>query len=394
MKIAVFTDSNINQQTTVATHISILKSGLQKLGHEVMIVTCDLEVDTRYTQGQTVFFPSKISNNVYGQSAKAMKLFGLTRLIDTFAPDVVHIETYGKMGMAGLQYARKRNLPLLATLHSLHDVVSGYEVNPFFDKFIRRRNEYRLKKVLNHCDIVTSASRKNAGIIKNLGLKFRVRIIPFCVDISMFKPLYSIDSGVGAIRQDLAIPEGNSVIIFSGRLNPDDNVDKLLEDWSKAIDENDQLQLLIIGSGREAAALAEKAKQLGISDQVTFTGEMPRDELTMCFAMCKAFVSACTSATLKSSPLEAIACGVPAILKINSANADILINGVNGFTYNQPEELGEIIHKLAKIDSDGEVLMKKLVSKTAANLTDINQAQALLSCYELAKEKHEKQKGK
>lgn len=394
MKIAVFTDSNINQQTTVSAHVAILKSGLQKLGHEVLIVTCDLEIDNRYTQGQVVFLPAKISYNLYGQSAKAVKLLGVTRLIDAFAPDIVHIETFGRIGLAGVQYARKRNLPLVATLHNLHDATCGYEVNRLIDKFIQRRNEKRLKKSLSHCAIVTSASRKNARIIKDMGLKFRVRTIPFCVDTGMFKPLYSIDSGVGAIRESLHIPQENSIIVFSGRLNSDDHVDKLLEDWSKTVSESDKLQLLIIGSGREAAALSEKAKLLGINDQVTFVGEMPRDELCMCFAMCKAFVSACESATLKISPLEAIACGIPAVLKAGSANADIIISGVNGFTYSEPNELGEILRKLAKIDSDGEVLMKKLVSKTAATLTDINQAQALLSCYELAKEKHEKPKSR
>nr|WP_319488254.1 glycosyltransferase [uncultured Caproiciproducens sp.] len=390
MKIAVFTDSYINQQSAVSANITILKNGLQKLGHEVLIVSCELEADDCFTQEQTVFCPARISDSLYGQSPKKMKLWSVTRLTDQFAPEIVHIVTFGNMGMHGLRYAKKHGLPVLTTLYNLHDAIDGYGANSLIKRFNLRKSRKKLFKLLSHSDVVTSASRKNSVIVRNLKLKCRVRNVPFCVDLDLFKPLYSIDSGVDALRQKLHIAKEKSIMVFSGRLTDDNCVDRLFENWGKCISINDNLQLLIVGTGREAAFWAEKAKLLGISNQITFAGELPHEELCTCFAMCKAFVSACGAAAVKSSPVEAIACGIPVLLKKGSANADLIAEGVNGFTYSEPAEFGRLVKKLATMDGDGEVLMKKLVSKTAANLTDINQAKAFVSCYELAVEKYGK----
>ncbi|WP_312693055.1 glycosyltransferase [Caproiciproducens sp.] len=388
MKIAVFTDSYINQPSAVSANIAVLKSGLQKLGHEMLTVSCELEADDCYMQGQTVFCPAKISAGLYGQSPKDNRLRTVARLTDQFAPEVVHIVTFGAMGMYGLQYARKRGLPVLTTLYNLHDATDGYGPNSFIEKIHLRRSQKRLFRLLSQSDAVTSASRKNSMIVRDLKLKCRVRNVPFCVDLDLFKPLYSIDSGVEALRQKLHVAKEKSIVVFSGSLTDDCGADRLFENWSKCVSINDNLHLLVAGTGKESAALIEKAKLLGISDQVTFAGELQREELCTCFAMCRAFVSACETAAIKSSPVEAIACGIPVLLKKGSANADLITEGVNGFTYGEPAEFGQLVKKLAKMDSEGEVLMKKLVSKTAAALTDINQAKAFVSCYELAVEKH------
>ena len=45
--------------------------------------------------------------------------------------------------------------------------------------------------------------------------------------------------------------------------------------------------------------------------------------------MCKAFVSASDSITMEAAPIEAIASGLPVILRPASANADLIISGVN-----------------------------------------------------------------
>ena len=150
----------------------------------------------------------------------------------------------------------------------------------------------------------------------------------------------------------------------------------------------DDLRLILVGSGPDAAELHERARVLGIGDKVFFAGSLTRDDLSLCFSVCKAFVSASDSITMEAAPIEAIASGLPVILRPASANAELIISGVNGFSYETPDELGDIVKKLAQLDADGELLMRKLVSKTAASLTDLNQAKALVSCYEMALGRH------
>ena len=165
-------------------------------------------------------------------------------------------------------------------------------------------------------------------------------------------------------------------------------MDDLLAFWSKAVALRDDLRLILVGSGPDAAELHERARVLGVGDKVFFAGSLTRDDLSLCFSVCKAFVSASDSITMEAAPIEAIASGLPVILRPASANADLIISGVNGFSYETSDELGDIVKKLAQLDADGELLMRKLVSKTAASLTDLNQAKALVSCYEMAFGRH------
>ena len=99
----------------------------------------------------------------------------------------------------------------------------------------------------------------------------------------------------------------------------------------------DTLRLIIAGDGPQMNYLKNLALEYGIMSQVTFTGELSQEELNTCFAVCDVFVSATGSMTMKASPLEAIACGVlTVIIPKKSANADIVIEGQNGFTYENP----------------------------------------------------------
>ena len=50
MKIAIFCESYLAQTNSVETHVSILASGLKKLGHEVLVVTSDLETEECYEE--------------------------------------------------------------------------------------------------------------------------------------------------------------------------------------------------------------------------------------------------------------------------------------------------------------------------------------------------------
>ena len=91
-------------------------------------------------------------------------------------------------------------------------------------------------------------------------------------------------------------------------------MDQLLYYWKKCVKPTDTLRLIIAGDGPQMNYLKNFTLEYGIMSQVTFTGELSQEELNTCFAVCDVFVSATGSMTMKASPLEAIACGVPVII--------------------------------------------------------------------------------
>ena len=51
MRIALFTETYLPQINGVVTHVKTLKDGLERLGHEVMVVTADSSTSRHYLQG-------------------------------------------------------------------------------------------------------------------------------------------------------------------------------------------------------------------------------------------------------------------------------------------------------------------------------------------------------
>ena len=55
MKIVLFTETYLPYINGVVTHIKALKDGLEKLGHQVLVVTADPNVDTHILDNGVIF---------------------------------------------------------------------------------------------------------------------------------------------------------------------------------------------------------------------------------------------------------------------------------------------------------------------------------------------------
>jgi len=74
-----------------------------------------------------------------------------------------------------------------------------------------------------------------------------------------------------------------------------------------------ELDLVIIGNGPERAALEALARELGVSDRVTFAGVMAQEDLRHYFGAADALVLASSREGWANVLLESMACGTPVI---------------------------------------------------------------------------------
>jgi 1,2-diacylglycerol 3-alpha-glucosyltransferase len=385
MKIALFSGAG-DVKCAASTYISVLKSGLEKAGHQVLLVTADPAIDDCFSQDGKIYCPAKVTPSLYGMSVRTSLLGPMEELLNNFRPDVVHVVTLDEMGLAGLKYAQKRSLPMVTTIHNLHDALEGYGVNKAYGNLAKMKVRSTVRKIVTESDLVCSPSALTQGLLQELDIACEVRRSPYCVDLENFCPTEATLS----IKKRLGIPDNSTCYVFAGRLLDDCGLDELLEDWNASVPAVDSLHLLIAGSGSNTALFAEKVKMLSLAHQVTFLGELSHRELNDCFACCRAFISAGRSSAIKASPLEAQAAGLPVILHKESANAELVRDGINGFTFDSPARFGELLHKMADLDHEGEVLLRKLVRKSAVNLSDKNLAAIMEQTYEDAKKIHRK----
>ena len=79
-----------------------------------------------------------------------------------------------------------------------------------------------------------------------------------------------------------------------------------------------------------------------------------------------------------------MAAGLPVLLHEDSANAELVRDGVNGFLFHDAQRLGEILRQLETLDQEGIHLLHTLVRKSAQNLSDVNLAEGMLDTYAVA----------
>ena len=121
MRIALFTETYLPQINGVVTHVKTLKDGLERLGHEVMVVTADSSTSRHYLQGDVLYCPATRLKRLYNYCAALPISNTRLRYIRRFNPDVIHIHTEFGVGISGVVAAKILNIPLEYTLHNMLD---------------------------------------------------------------------------------------------------------------------------------------------------------------------------------------------------------------------------------------------------------------------------------
>lgn len=389
MKIAIFTETYLPQSSAVETQVLLLAQSLIRLGHEVLVVSSDVESDECYLEQNAAFCPAKLAPTVYGQSGKRSKLNHLKDFVDEFDPDIIHLFTFCEIGGLGLKYALSHDLPLITTVQNIHDISEGFYGKRLMGLLSKKACQSNYRRALAFSDLVTSPSQKILRKIRPLCKHKQMMTSPLCVDTELFRKAPSLGKEVDSVRRRLGV-NGKTGILFVGTLGKDNQVDTLLEQWAKLSKEQIKLHLSIVGSGPELEELKSRANLLGISSRVTFTGEMSREQIAICYRLCSVFFSASDSDAVKAAPIEAILSGLPVIVPKSSATAELLTEGVNGFSYDEETDIIGLLKKFSGLDTEKEALLRKLVAGTMEKLTLEEQTGQFVQCYALSQKHHYK----
>jgi len=198
-------------------------------------------------------------------------------------------------------------------------------------------------------------------------------------------PITVIPNGVNTRDIADAPAEGpSSDIIYVGRLLVHKRLDLLLEAVAELRGRHPKLSCLIIGSGPERERLRKLTATLMLEDHVTFTGEVPEDNVYGFLKKSKVFVLPSLREGFGMSVLEALACGVPAVVvrAPYSAAHEIVADGVNGIVAEpSPRSLAEAISSLLE-DPAKRGLMAEAAQQAASQCDWAVIAQKSLGIYE------------
>lgn len=389
MRIGIFTDQYYPAVSGVVTSIETLEAGLRNLGHDVYIITSiDL---TRLKENEIEEYnrKSKYILNIPGKHYPLKKLKGyrFCKIKNEYINDVkklnldiIHVQTEFSISKLAIKCSKVLNIPMIHTFHTLFDdylsYVSGL-FNKIFPNMMHNILVNRFLKPVSKQSLIEIVPTKKVYDKRNhykLGINNDIRIIPTGINL---------DSFLNSQRDEMLINKyhlvGRFVYLFVGRLSEEKSIKNLIDAY-KAVASDDNA-LLIVGDGPQANELKKYTNELKLENNIIFTGFIKWDEISKYYALGDLFLCDSKSETQGLTYLEALASGLPLLVRSDSCLNDLLKENVNGISYNNIDEL---ISKMKFLKNNDKLLksLKENARISTKNYTDKIFVKRILDVYE------------
>lgn len=201
----------------------------------------------------------------------------LEALVRELKPDILHAHSPVLNAIPALRVGRRLGLPVVYEIRAFWedaavDHGSTHEGSLRY-RATRALETWALKRV-DHAFTICEGLR--ADIVARGIPAARVTVIPNAVNVEEFQLSGAPDE---ALRAQLGL-SGCTTLGFVGSFYAYEGLDLLLAALPELLQRRPELRLLLVGGGPQEANLKAQAQQLGVADQVVFTGRVPHSEVS------------------------------------------------------------------------------------------------------------------
>jgi len=359
MRIGIFTETYAPYISGLVTSEIMLKKALEKLGHEVYVVTANLEdFHYRYDEKEKILKIPGVPTGIYDSRLTSIYPVRAVNKIRKWNLDVIHSQTEFGIGTFARLLAKQLNIPLVHTYHTMYEDYVHYITKGYFNKSSKKIVEYL---TLFYCDKTVSElivpTKKAYDLFKEkYNVDREVHIIPTGIEIERFYDENIDKEKLTKLKKKLKINKDDFIGIFIGRLGQEKNIVFLLDAVKDLKEKLPNFKFLLVGDGPDFDLYKDIIKEYNIEDRVIMTGKVPWEEVPYYYHLADIFLTASHTETQGLTVIEAMASGsVPVCVKDESFE-NAIIDKVDGMLFETKKECNEIITKLY---NDRE-LVKKL----------------------------------
>jgi glycosyltransferase involved in cell wall biosynthesis len=296
-------------------------SAIVQGGHEAYYLK--LERNLRQTEDRPV--PSQVEQISWTGGKREFRwsdiprlTFDLRRVVRKIKPNLIHA---GPIQTCAL-------LAVLSGFHPLLTMSWGFDLMQ--DVHRSWWTEWATHYVLRNSTFYTSDAQVTRDKAVTYGMNpEHTCVIPWGVDLNHFKPRSSENENCPT----KSVNAKSFVILTNRSWEPRYGVDVLAKAFVQAARQNENLSLILLGGGSQAAIIRSILIGGGVLERVHFGGQISHRDLPDWYHMSNLFVSPSHVDGASVSLMEALACGLPALVSDIPGNKEWVNEGVNGWLY-------------------------------------------------------------
>lgn len=321
-------------------------AALAQTNHEVFYLR--LEANQRQVEDRPV--PSEIRQIRWPADSRRFRWrdlprlrAGLQRVLADVRPDLLHA---GPVQTCAFLSALAGFRPLL-TMSWGFDLMQDVDRNAWWSwvtRYTLRRSTYFVS---------------DAQVTRNKAVAYGMKpdctaVFPWGVDLDHFKPL----KGAARVAADKKLPRGTRkgsrpdapFTVFCNRSwEPRYGVDVLARAFVRVARERPAARLILLGGGSMAQPIRQILTQGSVLDRTQFPGQVSQTDLPRWYRMANLYVSPSHVDGSSVSLMEALACGLPALVSDIPANREWVTDDVNGWLFPDGDAdalAGRILHAM------------------------------------------------
>ncbi|MCX6793019.1 MAG: glycosyltransferase [Candidatus Falkowbacteria bacterium] len=377
---------------------------LRRRGHDVAVFSMKHPKNLpspwdKYFISRVSFNEGGLWNKIIGigrtlYSFEAKRKF--SKLVKDFKPDIIHVHNiYHHISPSILTVARKHNIPVIMHLHDYKLISPNYQLYsnnkvcydgaaPNYFKCVSKKC---FKDSYSASFLVALEMFWHHKVLKIYEKNIKRYIAPshfmkdtcvrFGVPADMINVLYNFIDAAPKLENTA----GNYMLYF-GRLSGEKGIDVLL----RALARLDKTTILkIAGTGPDEEKLKALTKELKLTKQVEFLGHLNGSDISDLIIKARAIII--PSVWLENMPfslLESLAFGKVAIVSNIGGLAELIKDGVNGFSY-PAHDISSLAKKIESLEHADLDKISQAAMETVKDLRIDKHVDVLLKIYEMSK---------